>query len=84
MNDKIFSGSIRLSNSDSSIDEDRDRLNYMAKMNDWMVGNSYYCYIYGSLVLLINPSELELKTFKSLFNDGGRGIKPLSLDNQPE
>lgn len=84
MKENLFSGSIRLSNCDSTIDEDKIKLDNIAKLNDWMLGNSYYCYVYGSLVLLINPNDHDLSAFKSLFNDGGKGVKPLLDNNNPE
>lgn len=83
-NPDLFSGSIRLSNGDSTIEQDKQQLDLLAKLNTNFIGNSYYCYIYGSLMLLINMPDTDLIEFKKLFNDGGKGIKPLSLDNSPE
>lgn len=83
-NTDLFSGSIRLSNSDSTIEQDKQQLDSIAKLNSSFIGNSYYCYIYGSLMLLINMPDTDLTELKKLFSDGGSGIKLLSLDNQPE
>lgn len=83
-NPLLFSGSIVLAFSDSTIDDDKKLLDKIAKQNKSYLGNSCYYYFYGSLILLINPTSEDLKSLQQLFNDGGKGFKPLTLDNQPE
>ena len=83
-NPLLFSGSIVLASKDSTIEQDKTLLDNLAKQNKSYLGNSCYYYFYGSLILLINPTSEDLKSLQQLFNDGGKGFKPLTLDNQPE
>lgn len=83
-NPNLFSGSIRLSDSDSTLADDKQQLDLLARLNPSFIGHSYYCYIYGSLILLINMPDADLIGLKKLFNDGGKGIQPLSFNNSPE